>query len=486
MAPLIAKNKDRINAAITSLSEAGYSYQDPLQFGFDKNKQMHLLDFSNASKMDRDGAIRENFGLLQSFYHQFGMSGEGERIGRVHSLLEGVKSVVVDKLDLDWVDEGVRDHVPKILSQLGNKVPQYAYYATNGRHIGLSGIAQTETTDRLKIILSDRPLDEKDMATWEITRVIHPAKSGDKLTGNAFTANDRWRYQPNPTKVKEFQKWLRTQLSSTLRGQSEEQLWQEYIMAGFRKGAGRAFEDTTRTERALASVSERGPDFYHGTREEFLRSAFGRPVAVEKVKLLAGRAYDDLEGVTSEMSTRMSRVLTDGLVQGKSPRDIARDMTKQVDISRDRALTVARSELIRAHASGQLEALEQLGVEEVGVAVEWSTTGDDAVCPLCSAMEGVVLKLAEAEGMIPRHPNCRCSFIPSNVGEDEENQKRSQSAIETAIRAASRPGKDDDEEGEDWGPGAPISKDRPESILNANYTPELLAFSRWVTEEGNG
>ena len=48
-------------------------------------------------------------------------------------------------------------------------------------------------------------------------------------------------------------------------------------------------------------------------------------------------------------------------------------------------------------------AFEALGVEELGVAVEWATAGDEAVCELCEALEGVVLKIEEARGMLPRH-----------------------------------------------------------------------------------
>lgn len=215
-----------------------------------------------------------------------------------------------------------------------------------------------------------------------------------------YVVNDRWRALADPEKIRAFKEWLKQQLAATLQGKSEEELWQRYVEMGFRKGAGRAFDDTKAVARgALADALPDGKD-------QFLRQAFAQPVAVDKVRLLASRSFDDLEGVTSEMSTRMTRVLTDGLVQGQSPLAIASGMTDQVDISQARAETIARTEIIRAHAEGQLDALGQMGVEEVGVAVEWNTTGDDAVCELCAPLEGIVLKIDEARGMLPRHPNC--------------------------------------------------------------------------------
>ena len=282
-------------------------------------------------------------------------------------------------------------------------------------------------------------------------------------------ANTRWKFHTDPEKIKAFQAWLKQQIASLIVGKTEEELWRAYAEQGFKKGAGRAFDDVRMkklkkrhpeifTEEHQQSVQ----DFYRGTKEQFLRSAFARPVAVEKVKLLAGRSFDDLRGVTEQMSLKMSRALTDGLVQGDHPNKIAKALAEEVDISRDRAETVARTEIVRCHAEGQLEALEQLGVDEVGVTVEWTTSGDDAVCPQCEPLEGVVLKVSEAHGMLPRHPNCRCAFIPAGLGEDDDDQKISKKEIEVAVKESQKLGKDAD----DWGPAEKISKKRPESILN--------------------
>lgn len=271
------------------------------------------------------------------------------------------------------------------------------------------------------------------------------------------TANTRFSFQSTPDQVKAFQSWLKQQFSATVNGLSEQQLWQRYVEEGFKKGQGRAFEDVKRPDKVRADTKEK-LSFYEGTKGEFLKSAFGRPESVDKVKLLAGRAFDELEGISNDMSLRMSRTLTDGLVQGKNPRDIAKDLVDEVDIGETRALTVARTEIIRAHAEGQLEAMDQLGVEQVGVAVEWSTAGDDRVCAECEPLEGVVLKLEEARGMLPRHPNCRCAWIPANVGEDGEEQKATKGEITSAIKASKNAGEDDE-----WGPNKAISKSRPES-----------------------
>jgi len=88
---------------------------------------------------------------------------------------------------------------------------------------------------------------------------------------------------------------------------------------------------------------------------------------------------------------------------------------------------------MRCHSEGQLDAMEDMGATELGVAVEWSTAGDDRVCELCEPLHGIVLTPEEARGLLPRHDGCRCCWTPANVGEKDEGQKRTKKAIDKAI-----------------------------------------------------
>lgn len=241
-----------------------------------------------------------------------------------------------------------------------------------------------------------------------------------------------WATATDPARLQAFQDWLRDQYKGL--GLDDEQLWQRYATEGYRKGQGRAWDDTQTSHRAqLAAVADpdagetslkgrarsaqaqqaaqRGLDFYDGTRDQFLRSSFGSPVAVDKIKLLAARSFAEMKNVTHDMATRLGRVLADGMAQGKNPRQVARDMVGQVDFSHKRALLVARTELSRAHASGQLHALRDLGMGAVGVDVEWLTTGQP--CDACADMADGLYSLEDAEGLIPHHPNCRCAWKPA-------------------------------------------------------------------------
>jgi len=234
-----------------------------------------------------------------------------------------------------------------------------------------------------------------------------------------FTINTRWRFETDAAKVEGYQTWLKGQVDAGILEVSPDNLqtpWMEkYIKSSYKKGAMRAYTDTH-----AAGIAAAAPDFafMEGGKAGFLKMAFDSPTAEGKMKLLSTRSFSQLKGVTAQMDQEMSRILADGISAGKGPRKLARELNKSVSgLEKKRALAIARTEIIHAHAEGQLDAFEAMNVEEVGVQAEWSTAHDDLVCPLCQPLEGVVLSVKEARGSIPRHPNCRCAWIPAGVGE---------------------------------------------------------------------
>lgn len=258
-----------------------------------------------------------------------------------------------------------------------------------------------------------------------------------------------------------FREWLKTQFGRM--GLTDKELWELYVTRGYEKGAARAFDqvkkpgaarrEAARAGRSVDAPPEEVAAFYEGGKQEFLRSSFGRPVAVQRVQKLVEGAYERFDDLAEDTVDRMTKTLADGLAAGASPREIAKELADESDLSLSRASTIARTEIVRAHAEGQLQAMADMGVEEVGVAVEFTTADDDRVCPDCEALQGVVLKIDEASGVLPVHPNCRCAWLPANVGEDDDYQVRSKRGIDRAFDEA---GVEDVE----------VSKDRPVSALN--------------------
>lgn len=266
----------------------------------------------------------------------------------------------------------------------------------------------------------------------------------DRAVWKKHTANTRFSFLPDPAKIKFFQRWLTGQFRDLFTNQQEDEVWYKYAEQGYKKGAGRAFDETNMKKR-LRAQGQNKLDIYQGGREDFLQSAFGRPESIDKIKVLAGRSFDDLKHITADMSVRMTRSLADSLVTGQGVNAAAQGLTKAVGIGLDRARLMAHTELSRAHSEGQLNTFKALGVEELGVMVEWSTSGrycsttedrklGGCVCKQCEALEGIVVKVNEAQGMIPRHPGCNCAWLPANVGENQDGQKRGIADVEMAIK----------------------------------------------------
>ena len=222
-------------------------------------------------------------------------------------------------------------------------------------------------------------------------------------------AYQEFRFLSNPAKIEAFRKWLKSQVDAKLlvvESHTDKPWLAKYIESSYKKGLIRAY--TQVHSESLADVE----DFYIGGRTQFLADAFAAPVVMEQVKLLYTRAFTELKGITDTMDQQISRILADGFTKGESPQTIARNLRKSVaGITKRRATVLARTEIIRAHAEGQLTGFEQLGVTGVKIQAEWLTAGDGRVCPLCSARSGEKMTIEQARGLIPLHPNCRCAWL---------------------------------------------------------------------------
>lgn len=225
----------------------------------------------------------------------------------------------------------------------------------------------------------------------------------------------QYAFTTDAGKLKAFHTWLKEQVDSGILVVSGSgvpgQPWTyDYVESAYKKGMQRAYADTNKQSLA------RSAEWYGGSREQFLRSAFFQPTTMSKLELLSTRTFTQLQGFTGVMSQQLNYQMSIGLASGWGPQKIAREMQKNISgLSRSRARRIARTELIHAHAEGQLDSFELLGVDELGLQVEWSTAGDDLVCARCVAMEGKLFSVDEARGLIPLHPNCRCAWIPSEV-----------------------------------------------------------------------
>lgn len=272
------------------------------------------------------------------------------------------------------------------------------------------------------------------MLSQRVTKLIAEENALGIGVTTGYALNTRWMFNTTSEQVSAFMKWFMEQAQELLYSQEENSWWKEYVVRAYEQGAGSAWAKWRDKSR-------------------FLQDAFNNPVQIERVKTLAGRVLTELKNVTQAMATTMSRTLTDGLAQGKSPYIVARELNQTVQgVGKTRAEMIARTETVRAHADGQLDSLEALGMDNVGVMVEWTVSGlgktrgkgrgkvtkggNPSPCPLCAPMKGVVMTIQQARGLLPRHPNCLCGFMPAGVGEDSTGQKLGKKAVSAALTAS--------------------------------------------------
>lgn len=225
--------------------------------------------------------------------------------------------------------------------------------------------------------------------------------------------NQRWRDLPIAGKIDRFKQWLGQEVQSEVIGLQQQAVIRKVVEQAYQKGILRSYADVRRTEVARHGISsQEAIDVFQRSKEQFAVDTLRTPTSHDRVDAQVKRTVDEIKGATDAMTTKIGRDLHDMLARGANREDITSSIVDTVEkIGQGRSLTTARTEIIRAHADGQLLAMEAMRKVDVSVQVEWSASGD--ACPLCAEMDGQVFTLIEARGLIPRHPNCLCVLIPA-------------------------------------------------------------------------
>lgn len=111
--------------------------------------------------------------------------------------------------------------------------------------------------------------------------------------------------------------------------------------------------------------------------------------------------------------------LTQSMILGEGIPQITDRINKGIDTARYNAERVARTETKRVTYCAHDDVYRDTGVEELRY--RCANGGDSRTCQYCRVDNGKVFKRGE-EPTLPRHPNCRCVYIPvvSDTFEDNE------------------------------------------------------------------
>lgn len=111
--------------------------------------------------------------------------------------------------------------------------------------------------------------------------------------------------------------------------------------------------------------------------------------------------------------------LTQSMILGEGIPQITERINKNINTSQYNAERVARTETKRVSYCAQSEVWEQNGVKELRY--RCANGGDSRTCSYCSNDNDKVYTKGE-EPTLPRHPNCRCTYIPVTKDTFEDNE----------------------------------------------------------------
>ena len=128
------------------------------------------------------------------------------------------------------------------------------------------------------------------------------------------------------------------------------------------------------------------------------------------------------------------------LAQGDSWRNLEKTLKDSLEFAKNRAETVARTEMASAMVEGAKTRYQEEGVEYV----QWNATGSSRTCGYCAPREGKVYELGKT--VCPAHPNCRCALTPWDpdweklgIASAEEDAKQRDEVLEELEAAGKKP-----------------------------------------------
>lgn len=134
------------------------------------------------------------------------------------------------------------------------------------------------------------------------------------------------------------------------------------------------------------------------------------------------QAYDDLANIGAALIEQVEARLVEAATAGLSNAELLALITDRVNkIGITRGVTLAATAVVGTVAEATLSRLVSYGITQVGPVVEFTTAGNP--CPICAGLRdrdvsglgpGIYL-IAEARGLIPVHPRCRCGWQPVRI-----------------------------------------------------------------------
>lgn len=117
------------------------------------------------------------------------------------------------------------------------------------------------------------------------------------------------------------------------------------------------------------------------------------------------------------LKNKLSSLLQSGMIQGKNPRVLARELKNAFNTSTYDAERLMRTELARVQTEAQKQSFKRNGF------TLYEFIANSGCCDICQEKDGKHFKVENmmpGENAAPMHPNCRCSAAPWEDSEEYE------------------------------------------------------------------
>ena len=179
------------------------------------------------------------------------------------------------------------------------------------------------------------------------------------FASNLSVRNAYWGHLTVEEQVDAFMVWLNGHVDNEIMSVD----WHKgFIESAYKKGVVRAFLDSKKGKKFLQSTP-----FFEGSAQQFVEIAFGQTETISTLSVVFGQSYESLKNINASMAVQIRKTLADHLLRGSSIQEVSKALYDNIDtFSVKRARLFAQTEIIRAHAEGQLDSFSVLGVEEHG------------------------------------------------------------------------------------------------------------------------
>lgn len=173
----------------------------------------------------------------------------------------------------------------------------------------------------------------------------------------------------------------------------------------------------------LAAYYERSYNIAHGTEIAVRFNAVSK-AGVEKAVKTKWSQYNYSQTIWNDrdrLVRAMSTIIPQSFSRGLSSNQLGDMIAKELDASRNRGRTLARTEVNYICNQADLDAYRVVGIEDY----EYLATLDMRTSDICRSLDGTVHKVSHAKVGVnypPMHPNCRSTTVPKFA--DQEGEER--------------------------------------------------------------